>query len=273
MKITPYQLTMLTFCYMLSGFFLGGVRNFSMVAISFLALCLYAFVGYRGTHAEKRSFARFLSMMVSQRWEKPLYLAMLALMGMQFISSLVGISEHIHILSEFLPLWSIGLSLVFMAFFASRRGIFTVGRLSELFLFLLIPLLVTRPFLRFAPAFQDMPITWEGALDFVSVAPILYLLSKTVTAGDPSASHSLAASRGDLKNRARYVTLFLLAGGLLAVSVYGFLFLFEVRAGDVLLRLFLWCASFIRLAVLGAAFGDLARGRPFAAGGELQKNY
>ena len=273
MKITPYQLTMLTFCYMFSGFFLGGVRNFSMVAVSFLALCLSAFVGYRGAHTEKRSFAHFLSMMVSPRWEKPLYLSMLALMGVQFVSSLVAISEHIHILSGFLPLWGIGLSLVFMAFFASRRGIFVVGRLSELFLFLLIPLLVTRPFLPFAPTFQDVPITWEGAPAFVSIAPILYLLSKTVTAGDSSASHSLAATREDIGNRARYVTLFLLAGGLLAVSTYGFLFLFEVRAGDVLLRLFLWCASFIRLAVLGAAFGDLAWERPFAAGGELQKNY
>ncbi len=273
MKITPYQLTMLTFCYMFSGFFLGGVRNFSVAVASFLALCLYAFAGYRCAHAEKRSFAHFLSIMVLPRWGKPLYLAMLALMGVQFISSLVGISEHIRILSEFLPLWFIGLSLVFMAFFASRCGIFTVGRLSELLVLLLLALLVTRPFLPFAPAFQDVPITWEGTIDFVSIAPIFYLLSKTVTAGDPSASHSLAASRGDMKNRARCVTLFLLAGGLLAVSVYGFLFLFEVRAGDVLLRLFLWCASFVRLAVLGAAFGDLAWERPFAAGGELQKNY
>lgn len=273
MKITPYQLTMLTFAYMFSGFFLGGVRNFSMVAASFLALCLYAFAGYRGVHTEKRSFAHFLSVMVSPRWEKLLHLAMLVLMGIQFVSALVTVSEHIHILSGFLPLWVIGLSLIFMALFASRRGIFTVGRLSELLLFLLIPLLVTRPFLSFVPAFRDVPMTWEGDIDFVSIAPIFYLLSRTVTAGDPSASHSLAASRGDIKNRARYVTLFLLAGGLLAVSVYGFLFLFEVHAGDVLLRLFLWCASFIRLAVLGTVFGDLAAESPFSAGKESKIPY
>ena len=264
MRITPIQLMFLTFSYMFSGFFLGGVRNFTIVIASFFALCFYAYLGYRGYSLERRGYFDFLRVLVPEGMENVTILLFLILVWIQLLATLVRFSEHIHMISVFLPLGMIALTLVTASFFSSAKGFSVVGRLSEIVPLLLVPLLVTRPFFSFAPMFRDVPWAGQGLFSFISIAPIFYLLSKTVTAGDVSVSRSFRVAETGIEDRGRYLALFLLAGGLLAVAVYGFLLLFEVKAGDVLFRFFLWWTSFVRLAILASVFYDLARERPFA---------
>ena len=259
-KITPYQLFFLTFSYLLSGFFLGGMQSFAMAMASFFALCLYAYLAYRGCASGRRNVWEFFGALFPERVEKLVFIVFLTLTWMQFLPTAVLFSKRIHALSDFLPLWFVGISLTAAAFFVAARGFSTVGRLSELLLFLLVPLLLTRPFFHVEPAFQESAWDAEGALSFVSIAPIFYLLSKTATAGDRDASHSLRVSRGAIANRGRYVLSFLLGGGALAVAVWGILLLFEIRMGDVLFRLLFWWTAFVRLALLASVFVDVMRG-------------
>lgn len=263
-KITPYQLMFLTFSYMLSGFFLGSVRNFYIVIAEFVFLCIYAYVGYPGFSLERRGFFDFIGAIVPAKLAKLTILAFLLLAWAQLVPTLVIFAQYVRLISDFLPTWFVGLTLFAAAVFASAQGMTVLGRLAELLPFLLVPLLVTRPFFDFSPAFAVFPWNGSGALSFISITPIFYLLSKTVTAGDVCASRSLKASRADIADRGRYVLCFLLIGGLAAVAVYGFLFLFEVTAGDVLFRMFVWWTAFLRLAALCSVFRDLWREKPFA---------
>lgn len=265
-RISPYQLMILTFSYMISGFFLGNVKNFYIVILEFALLCLYAYIGYHGFSAERGGFFDFLRALVPSSAEKVTALAFLLLAFLQLVPTLVTFAELIRRICAFLPLWLIGLSILAEVVFAVSRGVTVMGRLAELLPFLLVPLLLTRPFFSFSPSFSVLPYAEQGALSFVSIAPIFYLLSKTVTAGDRTVSRSFRASAEVIEDRGRYLLYYLLIGGLSAVAVYGFLFLFEVKAGDVLFRIFVWWTVFLRLSLLCSIFRDLWREKPFVRG-------
>lgn len=248
--LTPTQLLILTFSFMLSGLFEAGHTDFFAVLFELLIFLLAAVLGMRGARRAAPSFSSFCAAYGGERGGAFLAVTFAALSVLPMLQTALRLTDTAWGLSPFLPRYVILITVFAIAINLSRRGMTAVGRMAELSLFLLIPMLFICPFGDFLPHIRwTSPSTSEMTLS-VTAAPILFLASRTVTAGDADATPAMRAGGKVPKDRSAYLVRILIGAGVAASLVYVYFSLFSFGNGDVFRTVFLWMLLSLRLATL-----------------------
>lgn len=256
--ITPVQLFFLTFSYLLSGFFLFHISSYYAVAAQFAVFSAFAMLCLRGLSRRRTGLSDFVSVYAPGAAGVVFTGLFLVLSVFQMTRTAVFFSESVQRVCRFLPWWVIFITVCFCAVFASGRGMTAAGRFSELVPFLLVPMLLIRPFGDFTPTLAAGDFDVSGVLSCVSSAPVFFLASKTLVPGDEGISEAMRVGNKTPAHRGPYLVRIMIAAAAAASLVYVYFTLFSFGAADLFLRLFLWMLHILRLAVTVGIYADLA---------------
>ena len=245
-KITLFQLFFLSFSYVFSGLFLIGERSFLPMLIPLCALLLFSAIGYifleyaPRTFAEKGRLLSFLSMGRPHFFTK-FFAVLLSLTAVaEALLSLIAFCISARKFATFIPFWFVFALLFLLVLFIAWHGLTAVGRLSELLVFLILPLLFWLVFWNFKPL--DLGSFSENfyAYFLVTPAPVLYLLSMTVS--ESTASPKPIAPR--------FFPLVCFFGGCAAVLCTVLFRIYGASDSNIFFLFFGWMASAVRVGML-----------------------
>ena len=255
--ITPVQLFFLRFSYLLSGFFLFNITSYYAVTAQFAVFSVFAVLCLRGLSQRRTGLSDFVGAYAPGAAGTVFTGLFLVLSVFQMTRTAVFFSESVQRLSRFLPWWVIFLTVCICAVFAVVHGMTAVGRFSELVPFLLVPMLLIRPFGDFTLTLSAGDFDVSGVLSCVSAAPVFFLASKTLTSGDDGISDAMRVGSEPPANRGAYLVRIMVSAAAAASLVYVYFTLFSFGAADLFLRLFIWMLHIVRLSVLVGIYADL----------------
>ena len=246
-KVTVVQLFFLSFSYVFSGLFLIREKSFLSILIPLGTVFLFACPGYfflqcaPRVFAEKERFLLFLSCGKPHWVSKALMSFLILLSAVEILLTWMAFAFSVTSGSSFLAFPFSVLLILLLVLFVSAHGLTAIGRFSELFVFLIVPLLfrtVLRGFesVDFGAFSPDL-----YAFGTVTPAPILYLFSMTVSA---------STSMPKPIRRLFIIPLLSFCGALMAVFCAFLFLLFGTEEQNVFFLLFGWTASLIRLSLL-----------------------
>ena len=246
-KITLFQIFFLSFAYVFSGLFLIREASFLSLLVPLAFVLLYCILGYffllcaPWAGAERERWLSFLSGGYPHTAGR-IFAVFLSLLGaVELIFSWLAFTVSADSFSEFLSFSFAAVLILLLAIFVGAHGMTVIGRFSELFVFLIVPLVFWLVFFDFAAV--DFRAFSENLYAFLTVspAPILYMFSAAVlqSTATPNAS----------ENPLRIpVVCFLGATG--AVFCAFLFLLYGADKNNIFLLLFGWTAALIRLALL-----------------------
>ncbi len=255
--LTPIQLFFLTFLYVFSGYTLTETDSVFPLLLPILAVTLWALIGWRGAAAKRGDLAELLGAYMPKRE---------TIIPLGFFLAVTAAETAVHLFSavviladgaDFLPF-----SLVFCVFVGASvllayKGVTVLGRVAELSLFLLVPLVVFHLFGEFAPMRITGAASGVRLLFSAMPTPIFFLLARTAVAGDPEVSAGFRASEHRPRDRSRCLVSAVILGALFAGALRAFLLLFPFAEAE-LLRAFLEMTA--HLTKLSLLFAILAEG-------------
>lgn len=244
-KITLFQIFFLSFSYVFSGLFLIRETAFLSLFVPLAFVLLYGILGYL--------FLRLSPVCREERWLSFLsggsphllgraFAVFLSLLGaVELVFSWLAFAASVYSFSEFLSFSFAAVAVLFLAIFVGAHGVTAIGRFSELFSFLILPLVFWLVFFDFVPL--DLGAFSENLYAFfiVSPAPILYLFSMT-------ALQSTAAP--NTPNKPILIPVFCFLGALVAVLCAFLFILYGADKNNIFLLLFGWMAALARLSLL-----------------------
>ena len=246
-KITVVQLFFLSFSYVFSGLFLIRERSFLSLFVPLATVLLFSVFGFfflkcaPRVFTERGRFLRFLSCGNPHWVAKLLMTFLIFLSSLEMLLTWMAFSDSVHSFSAFLSFPFTAAIVLLLALFIGAHGLTVLGRFSELFVFLIAPLLFRLVFRDFATVDFGAFSSDLYALLTVTPAPIFYLFSMTVC-------ESTAMPK---PIRRLFLFPLLSVCGALAAILCIFLFLlFGAGESSIFFLLFGWMASVIRLSLL-----------------------
>lgn len=253
-KVTMVQLFFLSFSYVFSGLFLIRERSFLSLLVPLGSVFLFSVFGFLFLQCaprvfdEKGRFLQFLSCGNPHLISKFLMAFLIILSAAEMILTWMTFSRSVAEFSDFLSAPFVAISVLLLGIFIGMHGLTSLGRFSELFVFLIAVLLFRIVFFRFETvdfgAFsQNLYAFW-----IVTPAPLFYLFSMTV-------SESTAMPKPVKK--LFVVPILSFCGATVAVLCAFLCLLFDMNETNIFFLLFGWMASIIRLSLLiSVCIGD-----------------
>ena len=246
-RITLFQLFFLSFAYVFSGAFLISETAVLSLLILLISAFVYCVIGYLylrclpTVFSEGGRWLSFLSCGKPHAAARVFVRIFSVISAAELILSWIAFTSRIHGFSTFLPISLVAVASLLLVVFVGAHGLTVVGRLSELLVFLIVPLILWAVLWKFAAldlrTFGEEPCAWIAILP----APIFYLLSMT-------ALQSTAVP--NVARKPIRIPLISFCGAIAAI-ICAFLFLLYGSGEENIFRLFFgWTASLIRLALL-----------------------
>ena len=249
-RITPIQLFFLTLLYVYSGLSLSGADSLFALLVPFAATALWALVGMRGAGKHRDGLRGFLSAYMRREEAVLPHLFFLTVSAAQAVCQLFDTAEVLVREADFLSFASVVAVVLAASIVLCRLGMTALGRLSETVLLLLIPLVFLHAFGGYTPM-DAFGVQADVHLLFsVLPAPVFFLLSLTVTAGDAEATDSLLASSRVPRDRARLLCGVVIGGAALAVVLRAFLLILPLGEHELLARFLEYISYVVKLALL-----------------------
>ncbi|MBQ3490196.1 MAG: hypothetical protein IJA86_06375 [Clostridia bacterium] len=246
-KVTVIQLFFLSFSYVFSGLFLIREHSFLSLLLPLGSAFLFSFFGFLFLQCaprrftEKERFLYFLSCGKPHWTSKVLMGFLIFLSAAEMLLTWLLFAFSVHSFSSFVSFSSVAVLILLLSLFIGAHGLTALGRFSELFVFLIAPLLFRIVFRKFETVDFSAFSRDLYALLTVTPAPLFYLFSMTV---------SESTTMPKPIRKLFVIPILSFFGAVLAV-VCAFLFLL-FGAGDksIFFLLFGWMASIIRLSLL-----------------------
>ena len=246
-KVTVVQLFFLSFSYVFSGLFLIREKSFLSLLIPLGTVILFSCLGFfflqcaPRVFAEKERFLLFLSCGKPHWVSKALLSFLILLSAVEILLTWMAFAFSVTSFSSFLSFPFSAALILLLILFVSTHGLTAIGRFSELFLFLIVPLLFRIVFRGFEAVDFGAFSSDLYVLGTVTPAPLLYLFSMTV-------SESTAMPKPI--RRLWIIPLLSFCGAFAAVFCAFLFLLFGTEEQNVFFLLFGWMASVIRLSLL-----------------------
>lgn len=246
-EITLFQMFFLSFSYVFSGLFLIRETSFLSLWIPLAFVLLYCIPGYFFLRCSQQCFEENAGWISFLSCGHPhtgaaVFAVFLSLVGaVELILSWLAFSVSVHSFSAFLSFSLVAALILPLSIFVSAHGMSVIGRFSELFTFLIVPLVFCIVFFDFAAV--DFGAFSENLYAFfvVTPAPILYLFFTTVL-------QSSATPNAPKNPLCVPVACFL--GALTAVFCAFLFLLYGAGKNNIFLLFFGWMASLARLSLL-----------------------
>ncbi len=248
--ITPVQLFLLIFLYAFSGLTLADADSVFSLILSPLAIGLWACIGCHGAKRRCENFPDLLSAYLPKRETVIPYAVFLSMSAAEATLLLVTLAESVRMRMDFLSFPLIAAVLFGIAFLIASKGATVLGRVAELSLFLLAPLLVLHAFGELSPIAVYGNTSVFRMLFHAMPSPIFYLLSVTTVSGDAHISGGFRMSAKPPKNRAGFLLKTCISAALAASLFRAMLLLLPFEEASLLLRFFELTAHVVKLAVL-----------------------
>jgi len=243
--ITLFQIFFLSFSYVFSGLFLIRETAFLSLLVPLAFVLLYGILGYL--------FLRLSPVCREARWLSFLsggsphllgraFAVFLSLLGAaELVFSWLAFAASVCSFSEFISFSLAAATVLFLAIFVGAHGVTVIGRFTELFSFLILPLVFWLVFFDFTPV--DLSAFSENMYTafVVSPAPILYLFSMT-------ALQSTATP--NTPDKPILIPVFCFLGAMVAVLCAFLLILYGADKNNIFLLLFGWMTALARLSLL-----------------------
>ena len=255
--LTHFQLFFLTFLYVFSGTVLSDITSPLSFLFPLTVSILWAVVGYRGALQKREDMTDFLSAYLPRR-ETVIPLAVFIFsVSAEAVLTILDVATVFWGRSDFIPF-----PLILTVFFGTsmlitRKGMTVLGRVSELSLFLLVPLVILRLFGSFHPMDMVDAVSVLRLVFSVMPAPIFFLLSMTVVSGDVGISGGFRATGYAPKNRAAFLIGIVALASAVAVLLRAFLLTFPLAEKDLLAYFLEYTAHAVKISLL---FSILAHG-------------
>ncbi len=261
MHLTPFQLFFLTFLYVFSGLTLSGAESLFALLIPFAAAMLWTLIGTRGATRYREDLTDFLCAYMQRRETGLVLIFFLAVSAAQAVLQLCDMTAAVGETGAFLPFATVLLVILASVITVCRLGVTVLGRLAELSLFLLIPLVVLHLFGSWRPM---APMGMQADLHAVfSVlpAPFFFLSALSAVAGDTGATDSLGASSAVPRHRAVLVCGVMIGGAALACALRALILVKPFAQAELLLLFLEYVAHMAKLALLlcVCAYGVVGR--------------
>lgn len=257
--VTPIQLYILTVFTLFSGFFTGTSGGIAAAGAKTLLFLLFATLASHGTKTKKTGYSAFLRSYAAGA-ERGFAGAFLVLSGVAIGGTAVFFADSAYMLCPFLPWRVLFLAVVGAGIALANGGVRTVARTAEVCLFLLIPLIIVRPFGVFsAGGLVGGEGGMTGALAVLadlSYAAAFYLAAVCVTSNDAGVSDAFAASGKKPHDRSSFIFRVMAAGAGTAFLLYLVFSLFSFGGGDVFFKVLLWMLLFLRLGLFTSFFAE-----------------
>lgn len=255
--LTPFQLFLLTFLYVFSGLSLADADSFLALILPFAVVFLWAVIGYRGAMKKRADLSDFLSAYMPKK-ETAIPLAFfLFTVAAEAVCSLMDVGTVLTLEANFIPFPLILAVLVGIACLTVKKGVTVLGRLAELSLFLLVPLLLVHLFGQFRPTQMSGEASGIRLVFSVMPSPVFFLLSMTTVSGDKGTSDGFRSTGNVPKDRAGFLIKTVIGGAAFAVLVRAFLLMFPFGEHELLVYFLEYMAYVAKLSLL---FSILAHG-------------
>ncbi len=248
--LSAFQLFFLTFLYVFSGLSLSKTDSLLPLALPFAVSLLWAVIGYRGAMKKREDFKDFLSAYMPRR-ETVIPLAFfLFTSAAEAVFVLLEAGVGFFSESDFIPFSLILAVLLGIAILTARQGVTVLGRLAELSLFLIVPLIAVHLFGDYVPAEMIGAASGFRLAFSVMPAPILFLLSMTAVSCDEGTTDSFRAMRNPPKDRAGFLVRTVACASLFAVLLRAFLLMFPLGEHELLVYFLEYTAHAAKLSLL-----------------------
>lgn len=258
-KITPFQLFFLTFSYVLSGFFLLRTNGLFPLLMQFLRISLSMLFLRSGFSKSRDGYCDFVFSFTSGRIGSFLAIILLIPAAWEMIRTAILFVESAGRMTTFFPQAAPVIFLAVLLGFACHVGVTGLGRFSELLPIVIVGLLLRFLLRAFSPAPLLVNFDANDIMGVTSVAPILFLASKTVVPSDNGISDAMQNVISAPICRERYISR-ILFGGIASATIFSFvLSLCGGTAKDIFLHMVVWLFFFMRLAVLFTLMSDVCQ--------------
>ena len=255
--LTPFQLFLLTFLYVFSGLSLADADSFLALILPFSAVLLWAVIGYRGATKKRAELSDFLSAYMPKK-ETAIPLAFfLFTVAAEAVCLLMDAGTVLTLEADFIPFPLILAVLIAIACLTAKKGVTVLGRLAELSLFLLVPLVLVHLFGAFHPIQTSGEASGVRLVFSVMPSSVFFLLSMTTVSGDEGTSDGFRSTGRAPRNRAGFLIKTVIGGAGFAVLARAFLLMFPFGEHALLIYFLEYMAYAVKLSLL---FSILAHG-------------
>ncbi len=259
-SITPIQLGFLLFLYLFSGLSVTGADSLISLFIPFSAIALWAGIASLAAGRARGGLVGLLCYFIPKKQTIVPIAFFMALAAGEAVLLLLEAGASLREQMPFLPFLLLLAVFLGVSVLSAMQGVTVLGRVSEMTLFLSVPLVLLHLFGEASPMLFQGRFSVARMFFCAMPAPVFFLLSHTKTAGDADVSAGFRA-RGDApRKRGRRVFFFAILGAGAAVALRVLILVLPFAEATLLGEALALAAHFVKMALLLCLIEEGARG-------------